>query len=453
MTRIFFDVTDIVQYTAGNNRVSGIQRVQARLIGSLARRIGGERVRACFWHPTQNELVHFDPATVFDESEFDAGRFRARLGLLEGNFFPSQKEIRRALVPLKRKRIRRALRKVEIYVSAVVDRSRFKEMGFVRAYDYRDEPRQELIPIQKMEVSDVYVFLGSNWSHQEVQEFGMRHSESGGSVVQMIYDLIPYLGAEYCSASHIVQFESFLTRVTTYANQFICISEWTKKEFVEFLKSRGINRLVKTVPLAHEFDGFSRNEMAVQPESKAVAALEGKEFVLCVGTLERRKNGATLLRAWAELVARRGRVPLLVFAGKPGRSFDEFNEFLEAIPLLQNKVVIIPSPSDRDLAFMYQTSRFSIYPSLYEGWGLPVGEAAWFGKYVIASNATSLPEVCGDLIDYIDPNDADDILKKIEYALDNPDYVSRKEELIRGSKLRTWDEVADSLLNVIDPSC
>ena len=452
MTRFFFDVTDIVQYAEANRRVSGIQRVQARLIGSLARRMGGERIRACFWHPIQNELVHFDPSAVFDEAEFDTVRFRARLGLLEGFFFPSQKELRRALAPLRGKRIRRALRKAEIYVVAVINRPRFKKMGFSPAWDYRSEPRQELIPIRQMEATDIYVFLGSNWSHQEVQEFGMRHSESGGSVVQMIYDLIPYLGAEYCIASHIVQFESFLTRVTTYANQFICISEWTKKELVEFLESRGINRLVKTVPLAHEFDGFSRNETSIQPESKVVAALHGKEFLLCVGTLERRKNGAALLRAWAELVKRRERVPLLVFAGKPGWDFGVFNELLEANPLLQQKVVVISSPSDRDLAFMYRASQFSIYPSLYEGWGLPVGEAAWFGKYVIASNATSLPEVCGDLIDYVDPNDTGDIVAKIEYALDNPDYVARKEKMIRSSKLRTWDEVADSLLNVIDPT-
>ena len=57
---------------------------------------------------------------------------------------------------------------------------------------------------------------------------------------------------------------------------------------------------------------------------------------------------------------------------------------------------IVDSPSDRELAYLYQRCLFAAYPSLYEGWGLPVGEAAWFGKYVISSNATSLPEVCGD---------------------------------------------------------
>jgi glycosyltransferase involved in cell wall biosynthesis len=91
-----------------------------------------------------------------------------------------------------------------------------------------------------------------------------------------------------------------------------------------------------------------------------------------------------------------------------------------------------------------------VYPSIHEGWGLPVGEAAWFGKYVIAAKVTSLPEVCGDLMDYVDPYDVHDIAGRIGFALDNPAYVKEKELAIRRASLRSWDDVADMLLNALE---
>jgi glycosyltransferase involved in cell wall biosynthesis len=451
MKKIYFDITDIVEYASGHSRVSGIQRVQVRLISSLARRIGGDRIRACFWHPYKKELVEFDPAAVFDQVEFDSGLFQKRLGLLGVGFFPPRHQIKKYLAPHDNRKIKRGFLKAGVYLTSVFARDRLKSMGIETLAHLRDVSPVPLLPVASMNVDDVYVFIGANWACPEIQDFGRRHKESGGSVFQMIYDLIPYKAPQYCTQSLVPMFLDFLNRAPSYASHFVCISDWTRNDFLEFLVGRGVVRPVSTVPLAHEFDGFARNQSDTNADSAAVAAISPNEFVLCVGTIEIRKNGVNLLKAWGELVRKRnGDVPILVFAGKLGWKLSEFTAVLNADPILRSKVIIFSSPSDKDLAFLYQKSLFSVYPSIYEGWGLPVGEAAWFGKYVIAAKVTSLPEVCGDLMDYVDPYDVHDIAGRIGFALDNPAYVKEKELAIRRASLRSWDDVADMLLNALE---
>lgn len=451
VNNIYFDVTDIVGYAANHSRVSGIQRVQIRLIGSLARRVGGERIHAVFWHPTRHELVAFDPSQLFDQVEFDAPLFLAKLGLLDTGFIPSRHEIKRYLTPYNDRKIKRGLLKIGAYLTAVFAHDRLKNMGIACHQHLAHVQPLELTPVPRMDTSDAYVFIGTTWSYSEVQALGRRHKEGGGKVVQMIYDLIPYKAAEYCTEALIKQFTAFLESAPTYASQFTCISDWTRKEFVEFLTERHLTPPVSVLPLAHEFDGCNRNETGTSADSADAASLGGKDFVVCVGTIEIRKNGTNLLRAWAQLMRQRqGQVPLLVFAGQVGWKLTEFTSILNADPALKQKVLILPAATDKDLAFLYQQCRFSVYPSVYEGWGLPVGEAAWFGRYVIAANATSLPEVCGDLIDYVDPRNVSDMVSKLGFALDHPDYVRDKEQTIRCAPLRTWDDVADNLLSIIE---
>ena len=76
-------------------------------------------------------------------------------------------------------------------------------------------------------------------------------------------------------------------------------------------------------------------------------------------------------------------------------------------------IAVAETPSDAELAFLYRNCRFTVFPSLYEGWGLPIGESLWFGKLCIASKTSSMPEVGGDLVDYVDPKDADSLQQAI----------------------------------------
>jgi len=122
---------------------------------------------------------------------------------------------------------------------------------------------------------------------------------------------------------------------------------------------------VKSWPLAHEFEGYQRNEKCLESSHPEHLKKIQKPFVLCVGTIEVRKNGIALLKVWQRLLKELGdKTPQLVFAGKYGWKIDPFKKLLQEDVSLQQIVTIIPQATDADLAVLYQKCLFFVYPSL-----------------------------------------------------------------------------------------
>ena len=128
-----------------------------------------------------------------------------------------------------------------------------------------------------------------------------------------------------------------------------------------------------------------------------------ERFMLYVGTIEPRKNLTRLLRVWARLY-QAGEVPPLVIAGKRGWLSDDFFQALEACPARQ-AVRLTGYVADEDLPALYTAAEFFVFPSVYEGFGLPPLEAMACGTPVVCSNVSSLPEVVGKAALTCDPYD------------------------------------------------
>jgi len=387
---------------------------------------------------------------LVEDAEFDADMLLRRLGLSgRSTVLPSTPRMRNYLRQYSHNKLKRTVVKTDIYLSAFFFPQRLATFGLRRpsAAELAAEPIV-LHPIDRPPAGAAFVCLGANWSYPRVMAFGREHAQRGGTVMQLVYDLIPRSHPEYVSANLTKDFNDWLNEIVQYTRRFACISNWTAAEFSRFVGPRD-DIQIRPVALAHEFQGFERFAPVTLQGGDAVDAA-AVPFVLCVGTLEVRKNGAALLRAWRRLGDRLGeRLPRLVFAGKQGWRIHEFKATLAADPELARRVRIVNSPSDRELAYLYQRCLFAAFPSLDEGWGLPVGEAAWFGKFTISSNATSLPEVCGELVDYFDPTDLDALCACLERALTEPQYVRNKEQAIVRSPMRRWSDVADDILDFI----
>jgi glycosyltransferase involved in cell wall biosynthesis len=109
--------------------------------------------------------------------------------------------------------------------------------------------------------------------------------------------------------------------------------------------------------------------------------------------------------------------------------------------------------SDAELQQAYRSCLFTVFPSLSEGWGLPIAESLAHGKFCVASDRTSIPEVGGDLIDYFDPSDDDDAVAKIERPLLDPGYLTAREARVRAEyRPRTWTDCVHALISKLDQS-
>ena len=199
------------------------------------------------------------------------------------------------------------------------------------------------------------------------------------------------------------------------------------------------------------YDGASnaRDDGAI-PAPGRESALPGlpEGFALSVGTLEPRKNLETLLEAWARLHRRRSDAPPLVLAGKLGWSADALRRRVEGTARA-GWLHPLGYVDEASLAALYRRARLFVFPSRYEGFGLPVLEAMAAGVPVVASDLPVLRELAGDAVLYAPPLDPDAWIRRTEELLDDPD---RARGLADAGRRRadcfTWERAAEAYASV-----
>lgn len=287
---------------------------------------------------------------------------------------------------------------------------------------------------------DVYVILGAFWISPFYLPTLMDMRQRGVTTVIHIHDLIPITHRQEVD-QHTA--EDFTTRFLQIAS--LCDVAWTSSDYVAkeictvVRKELGREMPVVAMGLGQELlKDETRHRIGLELEEIA-----SNDFVLCVGTIEARKNHRYLLDIWRELIVERGNaVPTLVWLGKWGWRVDSLRNVLEDSDYLENKIVILSGISDYELSYLYDKCLFTVFPSLVEGWGLPVGESLSHGKLCIASMTSSLPEVGGDFAIYVDPLNLSDGMSKIAWALDNPKEIEAHNARIRNEfRPLTWDMV------------
>jgi glycosyltransferase involved in cell wall biosynthesis len=178
------------------------------------------------------------------------------------------------------------------------------------------------------------------------------------------------------------------------------------------------------------------------------ATLPQAGFVLAVGTLEPRKNLMRLVAAYSSLDEELQRHHPLVVVGALGW---EAGETLDALRSLGERCTMLGFVSDEALAELYRRCAVFCYPSLGEGFGLPVLEAMAAGAAVITSRVSSLPEVGGDAVEYVEPNETSSIASALNELLSD---ASRRDDLGRRAQERagkfSWERFAEITLDTLD---
>jgi glycosyltransferase involved in cell wall biosynthesis len=265
----------------------------------------------------------------------------------------------------------------------------------------------------------------------------------------LIHDMIPIENGTLVERRHAVQFRKWLQETLPNADAILTISKYSRHALLEFAAAAGLP--VPHVDVVRLGGGL--NPRPIAGGRRKIRLPE--RYVLFVSTIEIRKNHGLLVRVWRRLLARHGadEIPVLIFAGQIGWMVDDLLADLAASGYLGGKIEHRPGLSDEDLDEAYRSCLFTIFPSLCEGWGLPIAESLAYGKFCLASNRTSIPEVGGDLIDYFDPSDDDDALAKIERMLFEPGYMRQREARLRAEyRPRTWADCAHSLVLKLDPA-
>lgn len=296
---------------------------------------------------------------------------------------------------------------------------------------------------------DVLISIGLDWNQEFTDDFYFLRKEQQVRVVTCCYDLIPVSYPQYCVGEVAEIFTSYFLDVADGSDLVLCISRQSEKDLLEMLDRTGGAK-----PKTHVFPlGDNVPVATTERISPAVREMCREPFILFVSTIERRKNHEVLYRAYHLLCAegKRSQLPKLLFVGMQGWGIGDLLKDIELDPLTRDLIVELNHVTDAELRALYEAAKFCVFPSLYEGWGLPVGEALSLGKAVLCSDRGSLPEVGGDLVRYVDPWSprawADEIFRMAT------DDVWRSEWELKAMsqyKVRTWDEAGVSVKSAID---
>ncbi|MHB1133604.1 MAG: glycosyltransferase family 4 protein [Chloroflexota bacterium] len=171
-------------------------------------------------------------------------------------------------------------------------------------------------------------------------------------------------------------------------------------------------------------------------------------FILSLGTIERRKNLARLVQAYGRLRARRPLLPKLLIVGRRGWLYEDVFAAVEELGL-QNEIIFPGYIADEDLPALYSLAQLFVYPSLYEGFGLPPLEAMACGTPVVAANTSSLPEVLVDAAVLVPPTDVEALADGMGRALADEELRAslRERGLVRAGDF-TWQRAARRLLDI-----
>ena len=266
-------------------------------------------------------------------------------------------------------------------------------------------------------------------------------------LVSTIYDATVFTHPECHSKGNVLRCRKGIEDSIRNARAIIAISEHTKKDLVERLNAPA--RMITVTHLAagpeyHEIKGPS----ALDAVKKKYAL--PRNYILFVGSLEPRKNVKTLLKGYASLSETVKREFSLVIAGAKGWLNSDIPGLVKELGIEQ-KTVFLGYIDKEDMSAVYSAASVFAYPSLYEGFGLPILEAFACGVPVITSNTSSMPEVAGDAAVLVDPADSAELAAALEGLL--LDEGKRRELKARGlerAALFSWERCARETIAVYE---
>lgn len=239
----------------------------------------------------------------------------------------------------------------------------------------------------------------------------------------------------------------YLDNTIRKADAIMADSENTKKDIIKFYKIDEGKIKVIYPGVMDYFRVINEKELLNNVRIKYMLP---EEFIFFVGTIEPRKNLVRLLKAFSEMIKNGMKDLFLVIAGYKGWLTKPFFQMLKELEISE-KVKLLGYVDEEDLPALYNLAKIFIFPSIYEGFGIPPLEAMACGTPVIASRTSSIPEVVGDSAILIDPYDEKMLAKEIISLLkDNNLQKELREKGLKRAKLFSWEKMAKEVLNIYE---
>jgi glycosyltransferase involved in cell wall biosynthesis len=264
-----------------------------------------------------------------------------------------------------------------------------------------------------------------------------------GRQVVTFHDLFPIEHPEWYSRAYAKWYGIVMRRLAKRAVHLIAVSDYTKNRIVQLL-GRSADDITVIHNGAHMEGRATADQIA---QSSSALGLPTRRYILSLSSLEQRKNMGTLLAAWAAIQHELPDDVWLVLAG-PKADAAVYGE--QAQQMAAPRVFFTGYVPEPHLNGLYSGASLFVFPSLAEGFGLPLVEAMACGVRCISSNTSSLPEVGGDAVTYIDPINPGELARAMRDLFFVASASIPFRPSLQQSRLFTWDNAASKTLDVLE---
>jgi len=264
-----------------------------------------------------------------------------------------------------------------------------------------------------------------------------------------IYDLIPIKKPEFVTPPLTLYTQDILKSINLETDWVVCISEYTRQEFCEYTGMNCDRTFVTYLAADQNFYHVTNQEVINNTNLKY--QIPNIPYFLCLAShLDPRKNIPHLINTFVDLISGNSSLKVnLVLIGTTRYKRPDIEKTLQQIAQYKSRIILTGYVPDQDLSAIYSGATAFVFPSLYEGFGLPILEAMQCGTPVISSNVTSLPEVVGDSGILVDPQNQNQLKQVMLDILTN---TSLQESLSQKSILRakqfSWEKCANETVEI-----
>lgn len=295
--------------------------------------------------------------------------------------------------------------------------------------------------------------FGGLWNFQKEYEILLSKLDSSIKKIVLVYDMIP-IYSYFVPDELKIMFERYIPFVLNNFSHVIVNANSTKLDIEKYIEENNLpTPHIYVIHLAHILND---NKLSISTVKLRTRKLFVEKYILCVGSIESRKNHINLLNMWYRYVNSDSYSnEKLVIAGRWLWDAEIIQQFLTYTGHVFGSVIIIENPDDNELTALYKNCKYTVYPSHYEGWGLPLGESLGFRKPCIHFDNSSLKEAGYNLTISIDYLNYDEFYKEMIKLLKDENYYTEIVNNINKNyaKLRNWNSFSTeikSLLSKLD---
>ena len=319
-------------------------------------------------------------------------------------------------------------------------------------FDNARGERRSIVPIElalggavAMGPDDLLISVSSDWDQKNSGGFHSLKRRSGFRLAVLCYDLIPLTHPQFFLDGVIETFHQHWRNMIASTDTLLVNSLCIAGDVERFCRNEGLPApALRVVPLGCDLPRESDGD------GHLPSGLSEGNYALFISTIEPRKGHGLLLDAWQRLLGRgvpQRRGFRLVFVGRPGWMVEEVLQRLGDPGALEGTVIHFPCLPDEALETLHAKAGFCLYPSAYEGFGLPVVEALARGKAVLASRAGAVPEAAGGLARLLPPDDPGAWAEAMGQWIEDPGERRAQEAFVaRGYRHRDWADVAREMV-------